>query len=38
MSVMNTELVTPTWWVSVAITVVVIAADLIAAAKEKKMQ
>lgn len=38
MGVMHTDLVTPTWWVSVAITAVVIVADLIAAAKEKKME
>lgn len=38
MGAMHTDLMTPTWWVSVAITAVVVVADLVVAAKEKKMQ
>lgn len=37
MQIMKTDLVTPTWWVSVAIIAVVVVADLVAAGKEKKM-
>lgn len=37
MQVMKTDLVTPTWWVSVAVIAVVVVADLIAISKEKKM-